>query len=487
MALTAHDLVPWLHWVSAHGPLLVGVTAGLAIGVSCLRLLGRRRRYEPEARWASWRDLRRAYLLGKTGVVLGRVGGTILRYSGRGHLLWVAATQSGKSQMLKATLLEPLPGTSVFAHDPKDELYESTGPYRATVSRVMRLAPCDEQSDCYNPLAALRLGTDHEIGDLQQFAKLLANPEGLTLRSESERHFVGLTEMALGGVTCYGMQTTPPLVTCLGDLYSVVTQGAFRDIIRDMQAEHHPLVRMAGALLGEMDEKQYANVYTTLVRVLELYADPLLAGMTSRSDFTLEEIRQGPQPLTIYLSIPFAHLARMRPFTCLLTQQLLSRATEVPNDWRQRGYWKVLGLGEEFPSLKHLQIAADIYNQGAGLGVQLCLIAPSLNAIEDIWGVKHNFLDNAHVQVFFGLTDERVAQRVSARLGTQTVTKQRVSWSRGRRTVSREQVREPLLDSSAITHMDPNDVIVIARNHQVIAQQTPWDQYRPWKQRGVAV
>ena len=469
--------------------LLVGLGALLLL-MLVLRALVRRRGAgrQQGARWASRRDLRQAFLLSAAGIVLGRIGGLILRYGGRGHVFIVAATQSGKTRSLVIpTLLEPHPQTSILVHDPKGELYATTARYRATVSRVIRLAPCDEASDCYNPLDALRLGTEHEVADVQLLAKVLANPEGTVLRTESEQHFIGVSEIVLAGVIVYGMQTAPPQVTCLGDVYTLITQGEFAETIKDMQLSHHPIIRTAGTMLTEMDDRQYGAVYPTLVRLLQLYADPTVAGMTSRSDFRLEDIRQGKRPLSLYLSIPFAHLARLRPFTCLFFQQVLSRATEVPGDWQRQGYFKLLGMGEEFPALKHLQIAADIFNHGAGAGVQLCLIAPSLNDIEAIWGTHHNFFDNAHVQVFFGITDERVAQRVSLRLGTRTVVRERIALQRGRRTLTREWVQEPLLDSSAITHSDPNDVLVLARNQQVIGQQMPWDQWRPWKERGVQV
>lgn len=492
MALQQTDVIAGLHalnaWTKVYGPWLVAGALGLLALTALSRLVSGRGSREREARWASKKDLRQAYLLSHRGIVLGRIGGLVLRYGGRGHAFIVAATQTGKSSaIVKPTLLEPQPQTSLLIHDPKGELYATTARYRATISRVIRLAPCDETSDCYNPLDAIRVGTAYEVADVQLFAKVLANPEGTVLRTESEQHFVGVTEIVVAGVTLHGMQTAPPLVTCLGDLYTLVTQGEFAEVIKDMALSHHPIIRTAGTMLNEMDEKQYANVYTTLVRVLQLYADPTVAGMTSRSDFTLEEVRKGPQPLSLYLSIPFEHLARMRPLTCLIFQQLLSRAVAVPPSWQQEGYFRLLGMGEEFPSLKHLQIVADVFNQGAGLGVQLCLVTPSLNDIEQIWGTHHNFLDNAHVQVFFGITDEAVARRVSARLGTHQVKRDRVSWHRGGRTVTRDWVQEPLLDSSAITHMDPNDVLVLARNHQVIVQQTPWEQYQPWKGRGVAV
>jgi type IV secretion system protein VirD4 len=481
--VTTASFTAWVSWINQHGPLIAGLSCAVLVGWGLLRLLPVRRRRGPDARWASRRDLRRAWLLGKQGVVLGRIGRTVLRYHGRGHVFVTAGTQTGKSQSLvKPTLLDPQPQTSVLVFDPKGELHETTHRYRATVSRVITLAPCSPTSDCYNPLDAIRLESEQEVADVGLVAAMLANPEGRELHG-GEQHFVELAESALRGLLLYGLYGDQ--VLCLGDLYTLVTQGGLRDAITAMAQAEHPTIRAAGELLGPMEEKQFSNVVTTLSRIVELYGDPLVAAMTTRSDFAVDALRHGEEtPLTVYVSVPFTHLERTRGLTRLLFRQLLSRACDVPNDWQRQGYWKLLVMGEEFPSLKRLQIAADILNHGAGLGVQLCTISPSFNDIEDIWGIHHNFLDNSHVQVYFGITDEKVAERISRRLGTQTVKEDRVSWGRGGRSVSRAQIKRPLMDSSAITHMDANDILILARQHQVIAQQTPWDQYQPWAGRG---
>ena len=481
-------ILAWSTWFHQHRTaVLVGMVAVL-VGTTILASLGGRQRRRREARWASWRDLARAYLLGSVGVVVGRIGSSILRYWGRGHVFVVAATQSGKSKTVAyTTCLEAQPArgprVAMLIHDPKGELVAATSRYREMVSRVVRLAPCSADSDGYNPFDAIRFGTVHATADLQLIAQILANPEGLVLRSESEQHFVKLTEIALQGLLAYGFETGQ--ATCPGELYTLVTQGALPDAIKDMAVATDPVQRTAGVLLSDMDDKQWSNVQTTLIRMVELYGDPLIATMTARSDFLVDELRRGEQPLSVYLSVPFEHMARVQPLTTLLFRQWISRSLAVPNNtWQRDGYHKLLVLGEEFPSLKRLQIASDTMNQGAGLGVQLCLIVPSLNSIEEIWGMHHNFLDNAHVQVFFGITDGKVAERVSARLGTHTVVHHRVTYSRGGRSVTRDEVEEPLLSASAITHLDADNVLIIARDHQVIAQQCPWDAYQPWKGRG---
>jgi type IV secretion system protein VirD4 len=468
---------------------LLGLGAVLLLTL-VLRLLRGTNRADTrlDARWASRRDLRLAYLLGKTGIVLGRLGRLVVRYVGRGHVFVVAPTQSGKSQsIVKTTLLEAQPTglikVSMLINDPKGELYPTTAPYRGTVSRVIHLAPTSWATDHYNPCDAVRMGEDQETADLQLFAELLVNPEGIPITSEGSLHYIEMTKIVVRGLTAYGLLTGA--ATSLGEFYVLVTQGQLADTLKAMAVQTHPAIRQATQLLQAMDEKQYDGVITTLMRVYQLYGDPQLGEMVSYSDFALPDLRQGVEPVTVYLSIPFAHLTRLRPLVCLCFNQWLGHVTEAPPNWRTLGWHRVLVMGEEFPSLKHLTIAKDIMNQGAGLGVQLCLITPSLNDIEAIWGTHHNFLDNAHVQAFFSVSDERLAQRLSQRLGTHTVRKKRLTWSRLGRSWTIDIVKEPLMDVSTLLHMHPDNVLILSRDQQTMVEQLPWDTHQPWKSRGV--
>jgi type IV secretion system protein VirD4 len=479
----------WVPLAKQYAPMVLWGLGGCMALTMVLKAVCRRRGAPKDARWASRRDLRQAYLLGDVGIVLGRIGGLILRYWGRGHVFVVAATQSGKTQsVVMPTLLEKQPRkgprVTFLSNDPKGELYQATHQWRRTLSRVVHLAPMDPATDHYNPLDALDIGGPNETATLQLFSKLLVNPEGKPITTEASQHYVDMTEIVVRGLAVFGMKTGG--ATSLGEFYILTTQGGLTQTFKDMATFNHPVTHQASELLEAMDDKQYDGLVTTLMRVYQLYGDPLIGEMVSYSDFSVDDLRQAPEPLSVYLSIPFAHLERCRPLTCLFFNQWLGRCTEAPPTWRTQGWHKVLCLGEEFPSLKHLTIARDIMNQGAGLGVQLCLITPSLNDIEAIWGTHHNFLDNAHVQVFFGISDERIAQRLSTRLGTRTVQRRRVTWHGGRRSVMDETVKESMLDTSAILHSDPNAVIVLARDQQTMVHQTPWHQYAPWKTRGDA-
>src|SRR6266545_2716364 len=87
-------------------------------------------------------------------------GWRALRYDGEVHTLIVAPTGSGK------TTTTGIPTTltwrhSLFVHDPKGELREHSARWRSRFSRIVSIDPTSPESDCYDPLRAIRLDSTH--------------------------------------------------------------------------------------------------------------------------------------------------------------------------------------------------------------------------------------------------------------------------------------------------------------------------------------
>jgi type IV secretion system protein VirD4 len=69
---------------------------------------------------------------------------------------------------------------SVFVTDLKGELYELTAGWRQEHAhdKVLRFEPASSSgSCCFNPMAELRIGTEYEVGDVQNLALLMVDPE----------------------------------------------------------------------------------------------------------------------------------------------------------------------------------------------------------------------------------------------------------------------------------------------------------------------
>ncbi|NQU56009.1 MAG: type IV secretory system conjugative DNA transfer family protein, partial [Rhodospirillales bacterium] len=139
------------------------------------------------ARWAKWRDIRRAGLSGSKGVVVGgfkRPFGTrTLCHDGPEHIMCFAPTRSGKGvSLIVPTLLTWKESALIL--DIKGENYALTAGYRAKIGqRVLRFDPAALTGSVrYNPLAEVRLGTDYEIADCQNIASIIIDPDGKGLK-----------------------------------------------------------------------------------------------------------------------------------------------------------------------------------------------------------------------------------------------------------------------------------------------------------------
>jgi hypothetical protein len=131
--------------------------------------------------------------------------------------------------------------------------------------------------------------------------------------------------------------------------------------------------------------------------------------------------------------------------------------------------WRVLGMIDEVPGLKRLNILSEGLNYFAGYGVRLALITPSMEELIDKYGVHHNFLEGCKVQVIFGMHDARVAEIFSKRVGAVQVTKKRY--------------KEALLSDTALMNLAEDKALVIVGRQKVIAHKTYYKDHAPWAAR----
>lgn len=470
----------WAWWWGqrAPQPCLYAALSGLLGGLVVWGLCRPTPPKADEAHWATRRELRRAELLGKTGVVVGKVGGRILRYHGKGHLLTIAGTQTGKTvSLVKPTLLE-YPG-SLFVNDPKMDLYPATQRYRHTLGHVWHLTPLSATTTCYNPLAAIRVGTTDELRDCQLIAQYLTNPSGQEVQDDTARHFQELAETFFVSLLLYGGQH--PKGTTLGGLQDIVTQTPWEALCKDLLINRHPEVQRAGSIFMAIAEKELSGIRTTVTRALSLWSDPRVRHMTSRSDYSLTLLREAAQPCTIYYGVPFQDQGRLLPLTRLITSQIFDYATARLTGWTH----PLLMLLEELPSLERLPWLEDGLNHAAQYGVQLCLLSPSYEALvrPSMYGVHNNLLDGCRVQVYFGLYDAHLAENVSKRIGMETTVYKRKTTMQGRVSRTTEERQEPLASATALLQIPEEEVVIIAGQYKVQAQQARFYKRRQWRKR----
>lgn len=419
------------------------------------------------ARWASVSDLKRAGLFADEGVFLGRWQKRYLRHDGAEHVMAFAPTRSGKGVGLVVPTLLSWTGSAVI-HDIKGENWELTSGWRSGFSRCVRFDPTDRHSPKYNPLMAVRRG-EHEVRDVQNIADILVDPEGSL---ERRNHWEKTGHTLLVGVILHVLyaETDKTLSGCVQFLSD--PKRSFTVTLRTMMTTPHlgergvhPIVAQAARELLNKSENERSGVLSTAMSFLSLYRDPVIAKVTRRSDWRIEDLVEGESPLSLYLVVPPSDLSRTKPLIRLILNQIGRRLTE---DLPQKDRRKLLFMLDEFPALGRLDFFESALAFMAGYGIRAYLIAQSLNQIEKAYGPNNSILDNCHVRIAFATNDERTAKRVSDALGTTTELRSQKNYTGHRLApwlshmmVSRQETQRALITPGEVMQLATSDEIVI--------------------------
>jgi len=442
----------------------------VAIAMSVWRARERRRAETyGSARWADAGDIRRAGMLGETGVILGRFGRRYLRHDGAEHILCFAPTRSGKGVGLVVPTLLTWPG-SCIVHDIKGENWELTAGFRARHGRVLLFDPTNPDSSAYNPLLEIRRG-QWEVRDAQNVADVLVDPEGsLEKRNHWEKTSHSLLvgailhvlyaeeDKSLAGVAAFLSDPRRGIATTLRIMQTTAHLG---------EAGVHPVVARAAQDLLNKSANERSGVLSTAMSFLGLYRDPVIAAVTGRSDWRIADLVTGYVPTSLYLVVPPGDISRTKPLIRLILNQIGRRLTEELNPAARPQ--RLLFMLDEFPALGRLDFFESALAFMAGYGIKAFLIAQSLNQIEKAYGQNNAILDNCHVRVSFATNDERTAKRISDALGTATEMRamknyagHRLSPWLGHLMVSRTETARALLTPGEVMQLPPDQEIVMA-------------------------
>ena len=445
------------------------ISIGVAIGMSVWRAREAKNvATYGSARWATAGEALHAGLIGRDGVVLGKLGADYLRHEGPEHVLCFAPTRSGKGVGLVVPTLLTWPGSSIV-HDIKGENWDLTSGFRSRHGRVLLFDPTNAASAAYNPLLEVRRG-EWEVRDVQNIADVLVDPEGALERRnhwEKTSHalLVGAIlhvlyageDKTLAGVAAFLSDPKQPIETTLRAMMTTAHLG---------EAGVHPVIASAARELLNKSENERSGVLSTAMSFLGLYRDPVVAQVTRRCDWRIRDLVEDERPTTLYLVVPPSDISRTKPLVRLVLNQIGRRLTEELHAKGRRH--RLLLMLDEFPALGRLDFFESALAFMAGYGLKSFLIAQSLNQIEKAYGPNNAILDNCHVRVCFATNDERTAKRVSDALGTATEIRDarnyaghRLSPWLGHLMVSRQETARPLLTPGEVMQLPASDELVL--------------------------
>lgn len=413
-----------------------------------------------------------------------------LRHNGPEHVAAIAPTRSGKGVGLVVPTLLSWPH-SVVVNDQKGELWAMTSGWRKAHAGnlVLKFEPAaKEGSVAFNPLDEVRIGTDHEVGDVQNLVTIIVDPDGKGMTdhwSKTAHAFLtGLilhlqylarargTVANLPGVAAALSDPSRPISALYDEMLKnrhVVTRDGAGNVI---DRRPHPVVAEAASDMLNRAENERSGVLSTAMSYLALYRDPLVARNVSRSDFRLldlmnhfEEVEEvdtvtgevrtvkRPIPVSLYLVVKAEDKDRMQPLMRLMLNQII-RVLLRPDIQYENGREKpphltrLLALIDEFPSYRRLEVFQEALAYIAGYGIKAYLIMQDISQLQAIYGREESILSNCHIRVAYAPNKIETGKWLSENSGVTTVITERITTSGSRFGAFLQQTSRSYADGS---------------------------------------
>jgi len=451
---------------SAHYRFLLQVSGSvpiiLSILLAALPFIARRPALYGDAHFADEREVRAAGLRAGEGVILGRLRGRLLRARGQLGVLLFAPPRSGKGVGFVIPNLLTW-RDSVIVNDLKLENYEATSGARAAMGQqIVLFAPLDAEgrTHAYNPLDFVSQDRRLRVNDVQAItAKLVITPPRADPMWSNE------ARVLLDGLILFLLDVNKR--ASLGAVYRMVLSVPnFADYVTWAMQEYEgrldPVTVMQfNGFLGKAFKEQ-SGVLSTLKASLSLFANPLVDGATSTSEFDPRELRR--RPMTIYLGVMPRDIARLSPLLNIFVQQtfdgLLGR---LPG---QNEPHQVLALLDEFTALGRLENVEKGIAYFAGYNIVLAPVIQDLSQLEEVYGqaVAETFLSTANIRIAYAQNSLKTAKYLSEELGFRTIrtkSRSRQANELWRGHVSESQARRELLLPHEIRELNRREELLL--------------------------
>lgn len=358
-----------------------------------------------------------------------------LASDGRENILVVGSSRSGKGAGVIIPSLLGFKGSAVV-YDEKSELCEVTRSWREREAGnlILTFEPGSPTSATkFNFLSAVRLGSPYMAADALNIATTLCDDE---LSGEAAHWRDTARELIAGAIIhCLGLDPAASLADVAGRLRN--PKQTADEFFEEMKASAHPFVAGAGTAQCGRNERERSSVTSTVLRILSIFSDPIIAANTSGGDgFSLAVLADGDKPTTVYLIVRAPDVVRLRPLVRLFFTVAMLHLMSAPLRFDAKGRslpahkHPVLLVLDEFASLGKMEIVEQALARCLGYGVSAIVAAQDISQLHRAYGQHQNVSNNCNLRVLFPPNEVATAEWISKQLGTATVSTDMRSRSR---------------------------------------------------------
>ncbi len=442
------------------------------------------------ARWASVFEMKKAHLLDKYGVFLGKFRGMTVCAGGEGNMIVVAPTRSGKSagilipyllRLVKILLKQKQESFVVF--DPKEELFDKTaGHLQKHGYKCFIWRPGERGEDTegkvhthrYNPIDFVSRDKRLRIDDLEKIATIM-----IPQKNDQDPIWVASSRDLFVAIQLYLLDTSDRPKT-LGEMVRFCKRANFIEWLKaEITARKDELDRVCVDNLTDFANKDYrlqSNILTSFLSHFSIFTNPLLDASTSHTDFDFRQIRK--EKMGIYIGVSSNNLVRYGELVAVFVQQILDFLLMKEKINRETDPHRVRFILEEHPALGHMKQIQKTTGLIGSYGISYISIIQDIPQLQVIYGKDGaKAFINSKFKVIYALNDLESAQMVSGWLGETTVKQHSNSWQSGKMSGSHTEssTRRPLMSADRIMKLDRKKMIVsVEGENPVLIDKAMW-------------
>ena len=427
------------------------------------------------SRWAKLKDIKKMNIgmLSNEGMVFGVFGNKFIRTKETLSVIVAAPPGTGKTTAIAIPNLL-MCDWSMIVNDVKNELWELTSNHRRKHQKVIRFAPAEENSYCWNPFNELPDDFGKQLIFLNRISSIIyptvGDPDKDHWPLSARTLFSFFALVAILGKVKDGDELTFFSIR-KAILSTEDIQGFAADYIDEFEQTDNKFLNNfieenVNSIL-QFSDKEFSSVVSTTKTALEVFNDPYIQKSTSTSDFNIKELRSSK--LTIYLSSNMKDSERVQPITRLFIELA---AVELLSD-KPNSDQKVLILADEFVKMGKMTQLIKTPDLSRGQKVAVIFIVQALSQPAEVYGaeITKTLISTTAFKIVFTQLAQETMKEISDLIGNKTIRKgsetKNHKLSSGGRTESTQISEEgqPLVLPQDIGSLSPDDVIIIVQGH----------------------